>query len=312
MATVINPFFRIYESPECKKPYDFPLRNFPLLLDVEITNACNLDCLMCYRQIMTRRVGFMDKEVFQKIINEAASYKPGIRFIRYGEPLLHKDIFSFIRFVKERSLIAHMTTNGLLMDEKAIDNILASGLDSIIFSFQGAGKKEYEKIRNNNSYDTLRAAIINLKSRRDKNGLDRPFIQITTTFLDETEKERKGFIKEWQEVSDKVDYWYTSLLRLSNVKRIKPLLARQRVKEVADQGKCIEVMTKLSVNWNGDVTACCGDYDGALVLANIGKNSLKEIWDSQKLTSIRKALIEGNRNSIPFCSLCTTKFVEEQ
>jgi len=305
-----NPFQLIYKSPKCKRPYDFPLSDFPFLLDIEVTNSCNLDCLMCPRQLMTRKIGFMKSEVFEKIIKEASLYKPGMRFIGFGEPLLHKEIFSFIRLIKECGLICHITTNGLLMDKNMIDEIVASGLDSIIFSFQGYNKVEYEMMRNNNNYDLLKSNIYNLRRRRDKEGLNRPFIQVTTTFLDESEEEKIKFFKKWQKVSDKVDYWHTSLLRLTNINRVKPLLSRQRVKEITGKGRCIEAMTKLTINWDGKVSACCADHNGELVIGDIRNSGLKNLWNSAKLNRIRDILSEGKREDISFCSLCTTKFVE--
>lgn len=310
-AKIKNPFIQIYESPQCRKPYQFPLLGFPLLLDIELTNACNLDCLMCPRQIMTRKIGFMEKQTFQKIIDEAFPYKPGIRFIRYGEPLLHKETFSFIDLAKQNGFVCHMTTNGILINNDIIDRIFSSGLDSIIFSFQGSTKEEYQKMRNNQSYDLLKVNIENLKRRRDKEERDKPFIQVTTTLLDETKEDKENFIRQWQDLSDRIDTWHTSLLRLRHIDRLKPFLSRQRVEEIVDQGRCLEVMTKLSIDWNGDVTACCSDYNGELVVGNIFKNSLKEIWDSRRLDKIRSILSDGRRNELILCRSCTTKFVEK-
>ena len=177
-----NPFQEIYESPRCKKPYSFPLLEFPLLLDVELTNCCNLDCIMCPGQIMTRKVGFMTRETFAKIVDEAKGYKPGIRFIRCGEPFLNKEIFSFINQAKRPDLIVHFTTNGLLLNDELLDKIFNSELDNIIFSLQGVDKSSYQEMRNNKQYDELKEKISRFKIRRDKEHRTRPFIQITTTF----------------------------------------------------------------------------------------------------------------------------------
>ena len=45
----------------------------PIELILEITNACNLSCIMCPRVNMQRKVGYMDFELFKSIINQIKS-----------------------------------------------------------------------------------------------------------------------------------------------------------------------------------------------------------------------------------------------
>ena len=43
----------------------------PGLLMLELTNACNLSCSMCYNSRMKRKIGFMSLELAEKILDEA-------------------------------------------------------------------------------------------------------------------------------------------------------------------------------------------------------------------------------------------------
>lgn len=300
----VNPFLKIFRNDKYQNPYDYPLAGFPHILDIEVTNICNLDCVMCSRSIMTRKRGMIDFDVFKKVIDEAADFKAGIRFIRFGEPFLHKEIFRMIDYVKAKKLICHATTNGILHTEESLKKIVDSGLDSIIFSFQGTDKNEYELMRNNNQYDRLKENICYLRQYRDSRGSDTPFIQVSTSILDEGERELERFISQWNQIADRVDYWYTSLVRVKHLPRVKKLLNRQTLHEKLNNSPCKEVMVKLSVNWNGDITACCSDFNGALVLGNVKDSSLKDIWLCKKLNMYREVLKRGERYKIPFCSLC--------
>lgn len=314
---ITNKFRKIYEMGQFKNPFSYDLASFPYILDLEATNCCNLDCVMCWRQIMKRKQGVMPFAMFKKIADEAAKEGcKGIRLIRFGEPLLNKNIFEMIKYAKSKGLLVHMTTNGLLLNDQKIKNILDSKLDSIIFSFQGTNKQEYEKIRNNKNYDLLESNVKKLAELRKKLALDHPHIQVTTTILDETEEQIKEFYSKWSKIADNVDHWYTAFLGLENVERIKPLMERQKIsKHLQEREKmrgfrCTEVMTKLSIDWNGDVTACCQDFNSALSVGNLNKNTLKEIWNGEKMSILRHVLSqEGGRAKIPFCSkLCTSKF----
>ena len=136
-----------------KKWKDYPQKrivgNFPLHLDIESTNTCNLNCPMCGRNWMKERLGFIDFGLYKKIINQAAKYHlPSVKLNYRGEPLLHPKISEMVRYAKEKGILeVQFNTNGLLLNEKKAKELIEAGLDRIIFSFDGATKKTYEKIR---------------------------------------------------------------------------------------------------------------------------------------------------------------------
>jgi len=52
--------------------YHLPL---PTVLMIENTNHCNAECVMCPRDTLSRKRGFMDFGLFEKIIKEVSSVK---------------------------------------------------------------------------------------------------------------------------------------------------------------------------------------------------------------------------------------------
>ena len=50
--------------------------------------------------------------------------------------------------------------------------------------------------------------------------------------------------------------------------------------------ECPEVFNKLSINWDGTLTACCTDSDNKMLLGSIQESSMAEIWKSNKLDSL--------------------------
>jgi len=67
---------------------------------------------------------------------------------------------------------------------------------------------------------------------------------------------------------------------------------------------CPEVFSKLSVDWDGKVTACCGDYNRKMVVGDIHENTLAEIWNCDKLNRYRKMLSEMRHAELPLCRNC--------
>ena len=104
-----NRFREIYNKEEAS--------SFPNVIDIELTNHCNLNCKMCSRQIMTREKGYMIRDTFNKIMEQCKDRDVGIRFIRWGEPFLHPHLPDFCKQVKDARHPLHITTNGITMSE---------------------------------------------------------------------------------------------------------------------------------------------------------------------------------------------------
>lgn len=68
--------------------------------------------------------------------------------------------------------------------------------------------------------------------------------------------------------------------------------------------QCPEVFGKLSVNWDGTVSACCGDYDNKMLVGDVKENSLEKIWHSSKMNHYRKMLKEMRHSELPLCRNC--------
>lgn len=318
MRKVKGPFFeKVYSLDEMKNPYKYALAEKPFIVDVELTNSCNFLCAFCDRQIMKRSLGFMDLAVFKKVADDAAKIGVlGLRFIRWGEPYLHPQIFEMIKYAKSRGLLVHVTTNGMLMNEERARLTIESGLDNIIFSMQGLDEQGYLDMRQveaygKEQYKMLVKNIETLLSVREELKAENPFVQVTTTTIDEALEQIEQWKKYW---NDKVDLathtGLTSFHRVKEQARVKSFLPR--AKDWKRENPCNEVLTKLAVNWNGDITACANDYDNFMILGNISDLALAEAWRSDKLNKYRAILKKNDHGEvcekIPYCGYCRNRF----
>lgn len=307
-----NIFRAIYDDSHFKNVLNEkdPLPGFPFLVDIEITNHCNLKCVFCGRHLMTRKKGYISEGLFKKVVDECDRHATPVRFIRWGESFLHPQIMSFIAYVKiEKSIPLHITTNGLCLDEVKLRQLVDLKLDSIVFSFQGATPKEYGIMRNNNRYEELKANILKLVQIRGNK--KQPYIQISTTVMDEPDNEISNFVNYWGSIVDfirvgKTNLAYVHLLqdgRTEVVRKLKKLAKRETIKEVYIP--CKEVYQKLSVNYDGSVSACCTDFDNTMVVGDLKSYSLEEIWNgSPSLKAFRILLDNMQHSSLTLCRLC--------
>lgn len=302
-----NPFRKIYDDPRFAKPFDKPLMDFPMLVDIELSNYCNLQCRMCGQVIMKRARGYMSEELFRQVIGEMAEHGAALRMIRWGEPLLNSKAIDFIKYAKSKGVLVHMTTNALLIDEEMAKKLLDSGIDSMIFSMQGATKEGYNLMRNTDQYDTFVENVKRLVKMRNDRSQKNPWFHISSTMTDETEEEIEAFKKFWSKIVDSVGVGKTNLQRLKHFDEntVKDLLKKERIDHIYKP--CIEVLNKQSINWDGDVTACCGDYNGELIIGKLdyakGKN-MHYFWHHKKLNTIRETLARMEMYKLPLCKYC--------
>jgi len=313
-----HPFRKFYNSDLYVNFHKYPLPIFPYLLEIEPTNACNIDCLFCGRQAMKRPIAYLDYEIYKKIIDEASQYDcfEGISsFSGWGEPLLHQHIFKMIEYANNKNLLTSIFTNGLLLNNENIIKLMDSGIDHIKISLQGANVKEYDILRKSGVYDFVVENVKKLVNYRNKNNY-KAFIQASTSITDEPEYEVKDFVHFWENIVDEIYVDYTKFQRLLDVDRIKKYLdtkknvlnekgeIRGSYKEKTFRYKrCVDVHVRLVVHSDNTIPICCSDFRHEMKIGNAKDSSLKEIWESKKLSSIRKTLNEDIRK-IAFCKLC--------
>jgi len=301
----------IYKRKEFLFPYKHPVVKFPLYMDIEPTNYCNMDCLMCSRQKMTRELGFMSLDTLDAILDQSSEFKPGIRFVGWGEPLLHPELEEFIKRVKARNILLLISTNGLLLNEKNREIILKNHVDTVRISFQGVTKEGYSFMRNNDKYDEILKNITSLMEERNNGEYD-TFVIMNTTITNETREEIEDFRNYWEKIVDKAEIGKTTFSHVDDVERVKELklLGSERIKRV--YRPCVDVRIKLQVNWNGDVTACCSDHSNELILGNVKKDPIADLWNGKMMNELRDILGEKREHyKIPVCEECyweETKF----
>ena len=202
----------------------------------------------------------------------------------WGEPLLHPEIFDMVRFAHERGIKTSFYTNGTLLAEKNIDQILDSKLDKITISLDG-WDEIYNEIRGV-EYKSIEEKVLNIIEKRTLANSNLK-IEVSMVILKDTEELVDLFKERWSRLVESVTS--QPMLTYSEGQRSK---------------KCRELWRgNLVVLWDGKVVPCCVDYEGTQILGNAYKEELKKIWNGARMKSLRKAHIKGTFRGI--CSRCS-------
>lgn len=153
------------------------------LWQVEPTRDCNLRCLMCPwpglrpRQGESLHMHPATWELLTPYLREVQS----IDFTGSGEPLLSPNLFQWLQEAKDCGCRTGFLTNGLLLKEKTICQVIDTELDWIGFSIDAADKELYQQIRKGANFNTVCTAINSLG--RKKTG-DRPQMMLNFVIME--------------------------------------------------------------------------------------------------------------------------------
>lgn len=308
-----NPFSPIYalcnQGNSKKKLANLP--EFPRLLDIELTNNCNFHCLFCPTGTgaIDRNQGFLTDELYEKILDEIEPYKTPLRFIRWGEPTMHPRWLRYIEAAKARGITCHINTNGSYLNPEIIQRLVELPLDSIKFSFQGVDTKSYREMRNIDFFDKLLARVRMLWEARGERPY--PYMHVSTTITYETREQVDRFKAEVSPYVDLLTVGRTNFahidveqVRLSEKEKqtLRDLAAQESL--VRRHSECQEVFDKLSINWDGSVSACCHDYDDYMLVGNLERDTIAECWTSPKMNAYRRMLADMRHDELELCRTC--------
>ena len=279
------------------------LPKFPLHVDIELTDKCNLKCVMCvHGQGGVESGDYIEKEFAKKIISEAAS--EGVYSIKLnwrGEPALHKDLPSLIQFAKERGILeVQLNTNGIPFTDQKIIALIQAGLDRIIFSVDANSAETFNQIRVGGDFNRLVNTIEGFIRIRQELHLKKPFIRLQMVRMKENKDEVDGFVERWK---NRVDD-----LRISDVTdrgQGKELIVGDQI--AVGRRRCPQPWQRLVVSREGIVLGCCSDWFQQHIAGDAKVESLGDIWRGMKMNSLRKIILEGRMDEHEPCKSCFVK-----
>ncbi len=160
----------------------------PSHLQVEITSACNLRCVMClvrYRPPVNKLAGAMRPELFHRLVGEL----PGLRRLTLqglGEPLLSPYLPEMIATAVRRGITVGFNSNATLLTRRRAAELVASGVDWLHVSLDGAGPATYEAVREGASFDTVVANLAGLVREKRAAGSATPWIRVVFVAMRDT------------------------------------------------------------------------------------------------------------------------------
>jgi len=142
----------------------------PILATLEVTRACNLDCLYCESHRKHRSSISIDW-AFPFIREMAEAGVMGLGFTG-GEPLLAESFENLATEAARAGMVTHLNTNGTLITDHRASSVLEAGFRSINVSLDGAEASTHDLLRGQGSFLRTMSGIESLIRTRERLKMD--------------------------------------------------------------------------------------------------------------------------------------------
>ena len=245
----------------------FKNTNIPLPSIFEISNSgmCNRKCSFCPRSDpnFNHINEFINQDLHDKIYDELSfhNYSGSIIYSGFVEPLLDKKIYNQIEDIRQKLPNANieLITNGDPLNIARIEKLFKAGLSYLLIS----------------AYDSEEQAN-NLRN-----------------MLKQTNVDSSKYIVRNRYYGEEKDFGITITNRAGNLDN-----AVYKIKSLNEplKNRCNYPAYTFFIDYNGDVITCSHDWGKKLLMGNLYKESIFEIWTGVKFAQARKKLLKADRN----------------
>jgi len=289
--------------------------NMPFNIMIEPTNVCNLKCPACPTGSgkLPFKKGRMPLADFRALVDELGPSATYAQLWGFGEPFLHPHILDMVAYCKNFGMEVRVSTNGhFLGDGRSAERLVASGLNSLKISLDGATQETLQRYRVNASLDRILDGIREINEAKTRCASKHPRLVLQFIVMKHNQheiprmKELAAALKMkykqktvWVEEDTAADFLpekgYSRFFIDPKTGALR--LAHQRL------GLCPFPWDWAMVNWDGTVVPCCKDPYRYHLFGNVSEQNYRTIWRSTEFAHFRRRLLR-DPSRVKKCNRC--------
>ena len=234
-------------------------------LDVELTNHCRENCLMCPRHGLSRPQGVMGEEVFARVLALAKRFVSRVTFSGFGNPLLHPHWGEYLDRVRAAGLPAGMVLHAGALDDAAIAGLQAHPPSHLEISFPSVDPRQFARLCPNSDYHL---ALERVEALHRCQVAPLVMVGLATPGSPDSGKTYRAFWRE-RGLRGRVFPCHSRGGHL----RQRGLLTAKPVASLS----CGLLGLHGFIAWNGEVLACCHDLGGLTAFGSVLRDAPEEL-----------------------------------
>lgn len=174
------------------------LKSYPRRLVFELTNACNLNCVMCGRNAADFKPTVFDMEVFRSFEPLMDSVEE-VTLMGWGEPTIHPHFNEMLEIINKHSARKYFCTNGMNL-KKIKDAIFDFNVDVFAVSLDGATDETNGRIRRGSKIEVIKEDLKDIVRIKKERGLKYPWINFVFCAMQSNIRELPDLVRLAAEV----------------------------------------------------------------------------------------------------------------
>lgn len=150
------------------------LRSLPRRLVFELTNACNLNCVMCGRNAADFKATMFSMDWFEWFEPMFDTIEE-VTLMGWGEPTVHPHFTDMLEIIDRHAARKYFCTNGMKLDDIR-DAIFDHHVDVFAVSLDGAKASTNDRIRRGSDLNKIATNLTEIEKIKRDRGLKYPWI----------------------------------------------------------------------------------------------------------------------------------------
>jgi radical SAM protein with 4Fe4S-binding SPASM domain len=316
----------------------YPLRSLqsPFIINFEVTNQCNLECVFCCAQLSKYRRKDLSKEKILEIIAKIASEDVYSIFLTGGEPFMRDDLPQFVKECLDYGMNVSLSTNGTKATKRISRMIASTGLDEIQVSIHAPNNTNDEIVGVSGAVEQSFKGLQNLIDA----GLRATVASVATLMnyylMPELVKKVAGMGARYFRILRLMPHSSGLLQQVVPYKEMQTLIKQLVLLEEETEDFMISIhtspgfldrqfydskeykilhplchtctagKTSMSILSDGDCTPCSELKSPEFICGNILHDPLSDIWNSKPMSLLRSAIPDNYHGR---CGNCEFKWV---
>jgi MoaA/NifB/PqqE/SkfB family radical SAM enzyme len=169
------------------------LSSYPRRLVLELTNACNLNCVMCGRNAANFKPTSFDLEVFQSLEPIMEKIEE-VTLMGWGEPTIHPHFIKMLETIHRHGARSYFCTNGMNL-KKITNAIFENQVDVFAVSLDGATDETNSRIRRGSKIQQITEDLSEIVRIKRERNLTYPWINFVFCAMDSNLEELPDLVR---------------------------------------------------------------------------------------------------------------------
>ncbi len=169
------------------------LESYPRRLVFELTNACNLNCVMCGRNAADFKMTSFDMDVFRSFEPMMDTIEE-VTLMGWGEPTIHPHFNEMLEIIDRHDARKYFCCNGMNL-KKIRESIFKYNVDVFAVSVDGATYETNARIRRGSDLNVITEDLKSIVEERNRRNLKYPWINFVFCAMESNIRELPDLVK---------------------------------------------------------------------------------------------------------------------